>query len=191
MHPHQADGLYHGQPIIFGTISSHGYLHVPVLYDKLVDKMPNPLAPGASVQVGTHIIQREGPITRVIMTGPITVEHVQRFLAEYQAMIDEQGFVLIMMDMREGGDMAMPARRLASEWGSKRGHCVRSAVFGAPFFIRNAIELLNRAARVMTGNAPKITFVRTYEEARDWLLAQVPQLPSERSSVETNRKSTP
>lgn len=153
--------------------------------------MPNPLAPGASVQIGTHTIQREGPITRVIMTGPIAYEHIQRFVEEYQGMIDEQGFVLIMMDMREGGEMAMPARRLASEWGSKRGHCVRSAVFGAPFFIRNAIELLNRAAKVMTGNAPKITFVRTYEEARDWLLAQVPQLPAKGSSAETERTSKP
>lgn len=156
-----------------------------------VRTMPDPLAPGASVQVGPHIIQREGPITRVIMTGQITVEHTQRFLAEYQAMIDEQGFVLIMMDMREGGEMAMPARRLASEWGSKRGHCVRSAVFGAPFFIRNAIELLNRAAKLMTGNAPKITFVRTYEEARDWLLVQIPHLPTKGANVEADQKSKP
>lgn len=136
-----------------------------------------PLSPGSSLQVGSHVIIRERPITRVVLSGEITRADIEIFLAEYQAMIVEQGFVLIMMDMRKGGDMAMPARRLATEWGSKRGDCVRSAIFGASFFFRNAIELLNRASRLMTGNAPQITFVRTYEDARDWLLAEIPKLP--------------
>lgn len=136
-----------------------------------------PLSPGSSVQVGSHVIVREGPITRVVVSGELTYENTIRLLEEYQGMIDEQGFVLIMMDVHNSGNMAMPARRAASNWGSQRGQCVRSAVFGAPFFIRNAIELLNRAASVMTRNAPKITFVRTYEEARDWLLAEIPKLP--------------
>lgn len=139
------------------------------------------LAPGMSVQVGRHIITREGPVTRVILYGEITYDHIQAFLSEYQAMIDEQGFVLIMMDMREGGDMAMPARRLATDWGSTRGERVRSAIFGASFFIRNAIELFNRAAFLLSGKAPKITFVRTYEEARAWLLAEIPNFPPQQA----------
>lgn len=136
-----------------------------------------PLPVGSSIQVGPHVVIREGPITRVILSGEITYDHMQQFLAEYHAMIDEQGFALIMMDIREGGGMAMPARRLATDWGSKRGHCVRSAVLGASFLMRNGIELLNRAAFLFSGNAPKITFVRTYEEAQAWLLAEIPELP--------------
>jgi hypothetical protein len=140
------------------------------------------LASGMSLQVGRHIVTREGPITRVAIYGEITYDNIQKFLSEYEAMIDEQGFVLIMMEMREGGEMAMPGRRLATEWGSKQSERVRSAIFGASFFLRTGIELLNRAAFLMTGNAPKITFVRTYEEARAWLLAEIPKLPPKRAS---------
>jgi SpoIIAA-like len=135
-----------------------------------------PLLSGASVGIGVHNMTREGAITRVVPRGEISVQELDRFLTEYNEMIEMQGFVLIMMDMRESGTMAMPARRKASEWGSKHGHCARTAVFGASFFIRSAIELINRAASLMTGNGPPITFVATEEEARAWLLAQIPQL---------------
>lgn len=143
----------------------------------------------ASLQVGPHIIVREGAITKVVLQGTIAYEHVEKFLVEYQRKIDEQGFVLLMMDVRQGGDMAMPARRLATKWGSERGHCVRSAIFGATFFFRTAIELLNRASHLMTGNAPTITFVATYEEARDWLIAQIPHLPQKKGQHDAGRTS--
>lgn len=138
--------------------------------------MSQALTSESSRQVGPHVLKREGPITRVTMGGVISYEHMLQFLEEYQAMIDEQGFALIMMEMGTGGEMGMQARRVASEWGSKRSHRVRSAVVGASFFLRSGIELLSRAAKLMTGNGLKVTFVQTQEEARAWLLAQVPEL---------------
>src|SRR5690242_8182058 len=123
--------------------------------------MGDSIIDGTSIHVGTHTLAREGPLLHIITRGTISLPDLEQFMAYYETVIEEQGYLLTLIFMHAGTDMAMDGRRVASEWGSRRGHCIRSAVYGASFFLRNAIELMNRAAHVLTRNAPKLAFFST------------------------------
>lgn len=134
------------------------------------------IADGTRIEVGMHTLSREGPVLHVVTRGDILLPDIEQMLAQYEAMIAEQGYALILIFAERETNMAMNSRRMATEWGGRRGHCVRSAIYGASFFMRTAIELLNRATSVLTRNAPRIAFFATDKEARAWLLAQIPLL---------------
>jgi len=134
------------------------------------------IADGSSIQVGVHTVAREGPLLHIVTRGIISHADMEQFVVHYEAMIEEQGFMLTLIHMQAGTDMGMDSRRMASEWGSRHGHCVRSAVYGASFFLRTALDLINRAANALTRNAPGLAFFNTDQEARAWLLAQIPTL---------------
>lgn len=111
------------------------------------------------------------------MCGDLSLDQTNELLAYYAALVDEQGSALIVMDVGQGGGMPMPARKAASEWGKVYGQHVRSAVIGASFVMRTSMELLNRAANLLMRRAIPIGFFKTEDEARAWLLAQLPTVP--------------
>jgi hypothetical protein len=138
--------------------------------------MATPLADGTSVPIGTHTLARKGLLLKFTLRGPINLEQTNAQLAHYQAILEEQGFVLVVLDVTKGGRMAMPARKASAEWAKTYGHRSRTAVVGAPVMIRTAIDLINRAANVLAKRKVPLGFFATEEEARRWLIAQIPIL---------------
>ncbi len=138
--------------------------------------MATALSDGTSIQIGTHSLARDGSIVKMTMCGELTLEQTLEILAHYQALLEEQGYVLIVLDVAQARGMAMPARKASAEWGKTYGDQSRSAVIGAPFVIRTAMELMNRAANVLARRSRSVPlgFFATEDEARSWLLSQIP-----------------
>lgn len=128
------------------------------------------LADGAGLQIGEHLLTRNGPILHVLTRGMVSLDNIQQFSAEYEAQIADQGVALLLVHMMPGTDMSMRARRMASEWGTKHGHRVYTGVYGASYFLRNALQLVNRASHLLTRNAPHLKFFATEQQAREWLM---------------------
>lgn len=116
------------------------------------------------------------------MCGDLSLDQTNELLGHYAAVVDEQGCALIVMDVGQGGGMPMPARKAASEWGKIYAAHVRAAVIGASFVMRTGMELMNRAANLLTRRAIPIGFFTTEDEARKWLLAQLPTVPLKKCS---------
>lgn len=136
------------------------------------------IADGERIEVGGHTVHREGPVLHIVTRSRISLPQMEQFAAMYEAMRDEQGYILLLIRMLSGTDMTMDARRKASQWGSLHGQCLRAAVYDSSFFLRTALSLINRAANALTGNAPQLVFFAHEEEARTWLMGQIPALTS-------------
>lgn len=134
------------------------------------------VADGTSIQIGAHTLTREGQVLHVVTRGTLSLSDVNQLAAHYESSIAQQGFALVLAYMEKGTDMPMHARRAASEWGSTHGHRTRTAVYGATFFLRNALQLINRASHVLKRHPPNLGFFATEREAREWLIEQIPAL---------------
>ena len=139
--------------------------------------MKSALAPGSTIHIGAHSLARDERIVRMTMCGDLSPTQTEELLMHYGAVVDEQGYALIVMFVGNGGGMSMPARKAASEWSKVYGPHVRSAVIGASFVMRTGIELMNRAANLLTRRAVPIGFFDTEEEAVKRMLAQLPTVP--------------
>ena len=138
--------------------------------------MVTPLSRGTSIQLGPHDLARNGPILEIRVHGELTLAQTLELLTHYEALLEEQGYVLILLDVAKASGMDMPARKASAEWGKKYNDRCRTAVVGAPFVIRIAIELMNRAANVLARRPSNVAlgFFETEVEAQHWLLAQIP-----------------
>jgi hypothetical protein len=147
--------------------------------------MVTPLSSGTSIQIGTHILQYDGRILSATFRGDLPLAQNLEILAQYQALVEHHGYVLILMHVAESTGIDMNARKAAAEWGKTYHERCRSAVVGAPFVIRIVLELMNRATNLLSGQIGALKFVATEEEARGWLLAQIPKL----ENIASTRKS--
>jgi hypothetical protein len=149
------------------------------------------LADGTSIRIGSHRLTRDGAVATLFARGELTLENTVELLANYQALLDQRGYLLIIIDVAESTGIAMAARKACAEWGKTNGHQCRTAVVGAPFIVRTAIELINRAANLLARRTKEIPlgFFATHEEARQWLAAQVPVIEEAARSMPS--KDTP
>lgn len=140
--------------------------------------MVTPLSSGTTIQIDTHSLARDGSILKVSARGQLTFEQNIQVLSHYEAILDEQGYVLIVLDVEEARGIDMHARKASAEWGKAYVDRCRCAVVGAPFFVRVVLEMMNRATNVLARSTKRVLvgFFATEEEAREWLLAQVPSL---------------
>ncbi len=138
--------------------------------------MATPLSTGTSIQIGTHILQYDGLILTVTSRGDMRLAQQLEVLSQYQALVEHHGYVLILVHVGEATGMDMNSRKAAAEWGKTYQVRCRSAIVGAPFVVRVALELMNRGATLLSGQMSPLKFFATEEEARQWLLAQIPTL---------------
>ena len=140
--------------------------------------MVTPLSSGTTIQIGTHVLAREGRFLTLFARGVLNLEQNLEILGQYQAVVDDQGYALVVLNVEEAHGIDMHARKAAAEWGKEYVDRCRCAVVGAPFVVRVVLDLMNRATNALSRSTerPQVGFFATAEEARQWLLAQIPSL---------------
>jgi len=122
------------------------------------------------MQIGPHSIFREGPLVHVTMRGNLTLPEMTAFVEVYDALIEELGYAVILMDVHGSTGMDLPARKLGTLWAGTNAMRHWSAVFGANALVRTMMNMFNRAARVLGKSAPALMFFADEASARVWLL---------------------
>ena len=138
--------------------------------------MVTPLSSGTSIQIGKHILEYDGVVLKVVFHGYLPLAQDLEVLAQYQAIIEDRGYTLILLQVAEATGIDSAARKAAADWGKIYNVRCRSAVVGAPFVVRVALELMNRATNLLSRQTTPLGFFATEEEAREWLLAQISTL---------------
>jgi len=81
--------------------------------------------------------------------------------------------VFLMTDYRKSDGMTTEAREaMSTRWGKARDVHTYSALFGASFALRTIVNLVTRAAKMLSGGKLTSTAVATETEARAWLAEQ-------------------
>lgn len=138
--------------------------------------MNQPFPEGATRRIDEHVLRREGEVLHVTVQGNLTGTNMTAFVAVYQQLLDEQGFLLILMDVRDSTGMDMAGRKVVTAWAGKHSTTLCSAIVGANVVIESTMNIFNRAVRVLSGKAPGLMFFSEEVAARTWLLAQIPRL---------------
>jgi hypothetical protein len=168
-----ANFVYFADDIIVASISLYrcrgGWIMI-------VGSMATALSDNTSVHIGPHTLARDGSLLKITARGELTLPQTVELVDYYQAVLDECGHLLIMSDVTNGRGMPADARKLASEWGQRNGDRSRTAVVGASFVVQTVLGLMDRATNLLARRNVPIRFFATEEEARRWLIAQIPIL---------------
>lgn len=130
---------------------------------------------GAERRFDLHTVRREGEIMHVCFCGNLTLGNVKALAELQQAIVDEFGYLLLLMNVHEATGIDMAARKYSTEWGTKYAGAVFSAAYGAHPMVRGMLNLMSRATEVFSRRSSKLSFFDTDAEARAWLLKQIPR----------------
>lgn len=132
--------------------------------------MNRPIAPDLTLDLDKHHVRREGPLLHIIVQGNLTLANITAMVDVYQALVEEQGFLLNLMDVHQSVGIDMAARRMATEWSARNAKRVWSGIVGAKPIVRTTMNMFNRAAKVLGKSEPGLNFFADEAAARVWLL---------------------
>lgn len=113
----------------------------------------------------------------VTFRGNLTLVNVKPLVELQQALVDELGYLLLLMDVRASTGIDMAARKYSTEWGQRYVGSVFTAAYGAHPVVRGMLNLLSRATEIFSRRSAKLAFFERESEARAWLLTQIPRAP--------------
>lgn len=128
-----------------------------------------PPAPMIQIQVGSHTVEHEGPLVHIIADGDVTFEQMGQLLPIYDDCLQKYGQVLILMNVTRMGNVGHKTRKRAADWSKPQAHTIYTAVYGASFAIRNVINLVHHAIRIIGKQESMLQFFETEDQGRVWL----------------------
>jgi len=131
--------------------------------------MDSPIVDGTMLQFEPHRVRVEGPLVHITARGNLTAVNMAELLDLYQKAVDEHGLVLILLDVHESTGIDMAARKVVIPWAAKNAAFMWSGVYGANMFVRTAMNMYNRAVRVLGKREPALKFFVDEAAAREWL----------------------
>ncbi len=132
--------------------------------------MKRPIADDMTLDLDTHHVRREVPLLHITVRGNLTLANMTALVELYQALVEEQGFLLLLMDVHDSTGMDMAARKIVTGWSAAHAKRVWSGVVGANAFVRATMNMFNRAAKAMGKSEPGLMFFADEAAARAWLL---------------------
>lgn len=123
--------------------------------------------------VGPHRFYVDGNLFGMELNGPVTIPDIAALLSHQEALLSQFDVVLTLCDARH---VAMPTpevRRFLAERG-KRIDTARlySVVITDSVLLRTIVQLIERAARILTGAPLHTAFVKDEPEALAWIQAR-------------------
>jgi hypothetical protein len=122
--------------------------------------------------VSKHRLFRDGPLLFYEQHEFFTLADAQTSTVLYTQIIEEEGYLLLLLDFRKGGAVDADVRRHLAHWAKANAeHCCIAAV-GGNFVLRTTLTLVLTAARVLGGRQLQVQFFSTTEAGQTWLAAR-------------------
>lgn len=107
--------------------------------------------------------------------GDVSRDHIVEIVRPVEQVLERDGAVLTLNDVRGIGHISPEARRYAAHW--MRGHRFDgTAMYRANLFTRTVVTLLLRAINLLRPMPLESIFCATEQEAQDWLEERRQQL---------------
>jgi hypothetical protein len=121
-----------------------------------------------AIHIGKHIARVDGNILYLQMIGDISLEEIQKYIGLADQLTAEHGSFYIVDDMARFGSAAPEVRKKVASWIAQ-GACLGAAIYGASLSSRTMTTLILGAMKMMGRHVFPVTFVKTEQEARDWV----------------------
>lgn len=131
--------------------------------------------------LGKHLIRRDGDSLHWRLRGTVDRDEVLALHAHALPIVAEHGYMLVLIDARQGGQMDADARRETAELHKRHPTMRRKTiVYGANPMTRALTVLVMRALALFTRKPPDVTMVASEADAlalRDRVRAQLLSAP--------------
>jgi hypothetical protein len=119
--------------------------------------------------VGRHRLFQDGPILLFEHQGDFEFLDATQATAVYAEIIQQYGYLLLILDFTHGGDLDPKSRRLLVDWGKQNVHRLCIAAFGGNIVFRTTFRLVINAIRILSSQALTAQFCSDFAEALAWL----------------------
>ena len=124
---------------------------------------------GPTRRIGPHSYRIEGDLFWWQPRGQVLAEHARGVVAVIQELYNRYGYVLYLLDGREGKPLGADTRRIVVDALRPMQGALAMAAFGMGWAGRASGMLVFRAARLLTGLDFAVGFFSTEPEARAFL----------------------
>lgn len=124
-----------------------------------------------AIHIGEHTARIDGDILYLQLIGDISAAEIQKYVGLADQLTAEHGAFYIIDDMARFGSAAPEVRKKVASWMSKSA-CRGAAIYGASLTARTMTTLIIGAMKMMGSHFFPVSFVKTEQEARDWVAAQ-------------------
>lgn len=122
-------------------------------------------------QIGTHVARVEGDTLFFHPVGDLNLQEVLEYFKLAEQVVAQRGGVYFIDDISKLGSAPPEVRRVAGDW---LGHnpCLGVALYGGSVAARTIALLVVGVTRMLGKLSFPIVFVKSEQEARDWVKAQ-------------------
>lgn len=136
--------------------------------------MGGPLGRGDSslterTPVGRHRLFQDGPVLLFEHHGNFDLLDAQQATAVYAEIVQQHGYLLLVLDFTHGGELDPKSRRHLVDWGKQNFHRTCIAAFGGNIAFRTTFRLVINAVRLLSPQALTAQFCSDCKEALAWL----------------------
>ncbi|MFO0573441.1 MAG: hypothetical protein U1A78_05555 [Polyangia bacterium] len=126
--------------------------------------------------ISAHRLFRDGPLLVFEQDRSFALADAQAATAVYSQIIEEEGYLLLLLDFRRSSAADAEVRRHLAHWSKDRAARLCIAAVGGNFFLRTTLTLIVTAARLLGGRPLSVQFLATPEAAQAWLQQRGPVL---------------
>lgn len=122
-------------------------------------------------QVGKHLAKIEGDTLYFRLVGDLNLQEVLEYFKLAEKVVADRGSVYLVDDISGLGSVPPEVRRAAGDWlGNSSCHGV--ALYGGSVAARTIALLVVGVTRMLGKLSFPIVFVKSEQEARDWIRLQ-------------------
>ena len=119
--------------------------------------------------VGRHRLFQDGPVLLFEHQGNFDLLDAEQATAVYAEIIQQYGYLLLILDFTKGGELDPKSRRHLVDWGKQNVHHTYIAAFGGNIVFRTTFRLVINAVRLLSSQVLTAQFCSDSAEALTWL----------------------
>lgn len=127
---------------------------------------------GQAIPISGATIRIERDTLFAEVHGAVSAEIGKQFLPALEQLLATYGFYFAIIDIRRMETIDPETRRIFGEWSRKRRPNGAVACFGGSLIQRTLVTLIIHALNMLGTNRLQVNFVKTEQEAHDWIQAQ-------------------
>ena len=125
----------------------------------------------AKYRFGDMDVRIDGDLLFMEAHGPLTPEAAQQILQLFRLMSEQRGQFFMLVDLKEGGGVPAPVRRLLAE-GTLSHAPAAVAFYGASLPVRGANALMIAAIKIVGGPRQNVTYFSTAAAAQEGIASE-------------------
>lgn len=137
--------------------------------------------------ISSHRLFRDGALLLYEQHESFSLADAQAATAVYSQVIAEEGYLLLLLDFRQGGGADASVRRHLAHWGKANVGRFCIAAVGGNFVLRTTLTLVLTAVRLLGGSQPDLQFFPTLDAGREWLASRREGLSAARRSAQSTQ----